>query len=204
MPKELKEIEKMLAEINKNAESIRKKKIKVKDSELPGNVRLMLTGLNSSKTLDFIFSSRLDVLLDKLMDLITTGELMSNVEKFFSNEEDIKKLFSSMGFGEGSFEGPVSRTILSSIKDSMDNPKYLAMKSEVDKVKYVYKKLNMKWWSFWNKPVERKKFEKAMDAIKQILTIIGQVYKNRLKIIEGLGNIVTESVQQPIEIEKII
>jgi hypothetical protein len=204
MPKELKEIEKMLAEINKNADQIRKKKIKVKDSDLPGNVRLMLTGLNSSKTLDFIFSSRLDVLLDKLMDLITTGELMSNVEKFFSNEDEIKKLFGSMGFGEGSFEGPVSKTILSSIKDSMENPKYLTMKSDIDKVKYVYKKLNMKWWSFWNKPVERKKFEKAMDAIKQILLIINQVYKNRLKIIEGLGNIVTESVQQPIIIEKII
>jgi hypothetical protein len=204
MPKELKDIEKMLAEINKNAEEIRKKKIKVKDSDLPGNVRLMLTGINSSKTLDFIFSSRLDVLLDKLMDLITTGELMNNVEKFFSNEDEIKKLFSSMGFGEGSFEGPVSKTILSSIKDSMEDPKYLAKKNEIEKVKFVYKKLNMKWWSFWNKPKERKKFERAMDAIKQILVIVGQVYKNRLKIIEGLGNIVTESVQQPIIIEKII
>jgi len=43
-----------------------------------------------------------------------------------------------------------------------------------------------------------------MYAIEKILKIINQVYKNRVKLLKGLGNIVTESVQTPIEIEAII
>jgi hypothetical protein len=204
MKTNLKDIEKLIDEINKSAEELRGKKIEVKDKDLPSNLSLMFSGVSNTKALDFLFSSRLDTLLEKLMNLAMSGELLTNIEKFLSNEEEIKKLFDSFGFGEGSFEGPVSKTILDTVRDSMESTKYKQAKTDVEKVKIVYKKLSVKWFSFWNKPVERKKYEEAMRAIKTILKIVSQVYKNRVKLLRGLGNIVTESVQTPIEIEAII
>lgn len=202
--KSIKDIEKIIKEINDSAEEIRKRKPDVKKMDLPSNLSLMLTGVGSSKALDYLFSSRLDTLIEKLMELIMSGELMANIEKFLSNEEEIKKLFDTMGFGEGSFEGPVSQTIMNTVRSSMESDKYKKAKSELEKVKLVYKNLKMKWFSFWNKPQERKKFEQAMYAIEQILKIVAQVYKNRARILKGLGNIVVESVQEPIVIEKIL
>jgi hypothetical protein len=204
MKTNLKDIESLIDEINKSAEELRSKKIEVKDKDLPSNLSLMFTGVSNTKALDFLFSSRLDTLLEKLMNLAMSGELLTNIEKFLTNEEEIKKLFKSFGFGEGSFEGPVSKTILDSVRDSMESVKYKQAKTDVEKVKIVYKKLAVKWFSFWNKPAERKKYEEAMRAIKTILKIVSQVYKNRVKLLKGLGNIVTESVQAPIEIEAII
>jgi hypothetical protein len=204
MKTNLKDIEKLIDEINKSAEELRGKKIEVKEKDLPSNLSLMFSGVSNTKALDFLFSSRLDTLLEKLMNLAMSGELLTNIEKFLSNEEEIKKLFDSFGFGEGSFEGPVSKTILNTVRDSMESTKYKQAKTDVEKVKIVYKKLSVKWFSFWNKPVERKKYEEAMRAIKTILKIVSQVYKNRVKLLRGLGNIVTESIQTPIEIEAII
>jgi hypothetical protein len=204
MKSNIKELEKLIKEINDSADEIRKRKTDIKKMEMPSNLSLMLTGLGSPKALDKLFSSRLDTLLEKLMDLIMTGELMTNIEKFFSNEKDIKEFFETMGFGEGSFEGPVSKTILQSVQDSIESEKYKKAKSDTDKIRAVYKDLKIKWFSFWNKPKERKKFEEAMYAIEKILKIVAQVYKNRVKLLKGLGNIVTESVQTPIEIEAII
>jgi hypothetical protein len=203
--KDTKELDRIIADINKSVSEIRKRKPrKIKDSELPSNLKIMLSGVSNSKALDFLFSNRLDVILEKLMDMIMTGELLTNVEKFFSNEKDIKDLFSSLGFGEGSFEGPVSTTILNSVRDSMEDNKYLKMKSETDKIKYIYRNMKMKWWNFWNKPELRKKYEQAMYAIEEILKIVSNVYKNRERIIKGLGNIVVESVNESIQLERII
>ena len=204
MSTNLKEIEKLIKEINDSADELRTKKIEVKEKDLPSNLSLMFSGVSNTKALDFLFSSRLDTLLENLMNLAMSGDLMINIEKFLTNEEEIKKLFDSFGFGEGSFEGPVSKTILNSVRDSMESDKYKRAKSDVAKVKMVYKKLSIKWFSFWNKPAERKKYEQAMYAIRTILKMMAQIYKNRAKIVKGLGNIVTESVQQPIEIEKIL
>jgi len=190
--KDIKKIEKLISEINSSAEKLRKKKVKVKDEDLPSNLKLMLTGVSDIKAVNFLFSSRLDVLLDKLLTLAMSGELMSNIEKFMTNEEEIKKLFDSFGFGEGSFEGPISKTILNSVRDSMESEKYMKLSSDAKKIKYVYKKLTMKWWSFWNKPDLRKKYEQALYAIEKILRIIANVYENRIKIMNGFNNIIKE------------
>jgi hypothetical protein len=144
MANNLKDIEKLINEINKSADELRKKKIEVKEKDLPSNMSLMFTGVSNSKALDFLFSSRLDTLLEKLMTLAMSGELMTNIEKFFTNEEDIKKLFDSIGFGEGSFEGPVSKTILQSIQGSMESDKYKKAKNDTQKIKIVYKNLKTK------------------------------------------------------------
>jgi hypothetical protein len=195
--RDIKEIERLISDINKSASEIRKNKVKVKDiadSDLPTNFRLMLSGLPNSKSLDRLFSTRLDVLMDNLMNLILSGDLMGNVQKFISNEKELKKFLDSLGFGEGSFEGPVSRTVLDTIRNSMESIDYVRLDSDAKKIEFVYKKLRMKWWSFWNKPELRKKYEQALDAITQILLVVSRVYKNREKIIKGLGNIVKEQV----------
>jgi hypothetical protein len=193
--KDSKELERIISEINNSVDKIRKTKPKkIRDEDLPSNVSLMLSGITNSKAIDFLFSQRLDVLLEKLIGLIMSGELLVNVEKFFTNEDELKKFFDSLGFGKGSFEGPISQTILGTIRKSMDSKKYSEMKGDVEKITLVYKNLKMKWWSFWNKPDLRKKYEQAMKAIEVILMTVSNVYKNRLKIIKGLGNIVVESV----------
>jgi hypothetical protein len=203
--KNSKELDKIISEINSSVDEMRKRKPrKIKDEDLPSNIKLMVNGVSNSKALDFLFSTRLDKLLEKLMDLAMSGELLTNVEKFFSNEKDIKELFGSLGFGEGSFEGPVSKTILNTVRDSMENDKYLKMKNDAEKIKFIHKKLRMKWFSFWKKPNERKKYEQALYAIEEILKIVSKVYKNRERLIKGFGNIVVESVNEPIQLERIV
>jgi hypothetical protein len=193
--KDIKEIERIVADINRSADSMRKNKKKFKDiktDELPSNIRMMIPGISGSKALEVLFSTRIDVLLDNLLTMAMSGELVNNVEKFLRNEEELKKFLDSLGFEKGSFEGPVSSTVLGTIRDSMNSPEYYSIDSDSKRVAFVYKKLRMKWWSFWNKPDLRKKYERALEAIKQILLIVANVYKNREKILSGLGSIVKD------------
>jgi hypothetical protein len=196
--KDIKDIERLVAEINRSAQSIRNKKKSIKDideRDLPSNFSLMLSGVPGSKAFQTLFSTRLDVLMDNLMNIALSGDLMSNIEKFLSNEDELKKFLESLGFGEGSFEGPVSKTILDTVRNSIESMEYVKMDNDAKKVAFVYKKLRMKWWSFWNKPDLRKKYEQAMRAITDILEVVAKVYRNRERIVKGLGNIVNESIE---------
>jgi hypothetical protein len=196
--KDIKDIERLVAEINRSAQSIRNKKKSIKnidERDLPSNFSLMLSGVPGSKAFQTLFSTRLDVLMDNLMNIALSGDLMSNIEKFLSNEDELKKFLESLGFGEGSFEGPVSKTILDTLRNSIESMEYVKMDNDAKKVAFVYKKLRMKWWSFWNKPDLRKKYEQAMRAITDILEVVAKVYRNRERIVKGLGNIVNESIE---------
>lgn len=196
--KDIKDIERLVAEINRSAQSIRNKKKSIKnidERDLPSNFSLMLSGVPGSKAFQTLFSTRLDVLMDNLMNIALSGDLMSNIEKFLSNEDELKKFLESLGFGEGSFEGPVSKTILDTVRNSIESMEYVKMDNDAKKVAFVYKKLRMKWWSFWNKPDLRKKYEQAMRAIIDILEVVAKVYRNRERIVKGLGNIVNESIE---------
>ena len=196
--KDIKEIERLIADINRSASEIRKKKVSIKDideKDLPSNFSLMLSGVPGSKALQTLFSTRLDKLMDNLMNLALSGDLMANIERFLKNEEELKGFLSSLGFGQGSFEGPVSKTILDTVRNSMESMDYVKLDSDANKVEFVYKKLAMKWWRFWDKPDLRKKYGQALRAIRDILEVIARVYRNRERIIKGLGNIVTESIQ---------
>jgi hypothetical protein len=194
--KDIKDIERLVAEINRSAEGIRKgsKRIKeISDDQLPSNFSIMLSGITDSKAIRNIFSSRLDVLIDNLMNLALSGDVMRNIEKFITNEEELRRFIDSLGFGEGSFKGPVSTTIMSTVRDSIESSDYMRLDSDAKKIAFVYKKLRMKWWSFWNKPDLRKKYSEALVSIRKILEVVARVYSNREKIVKGLGNIVNES-----------
>lgn len=195
--KDIKEIERLIADINSSASEIRKKKPRAKDiaeKDLPSNFGLIISGITGSKGIEKLFSTRLDVLLDNLMNLALSGDIVTNIEKFLNNEEELRKFLDSLGFGEGSFKGPVSKTILDTVRNSMESMDYVKLDSDAKKVAFVYKRLRMKWWSFWNKPQLRKKYEQALKAITSILEIVARIYRNRERIISGLGNIVSESI----------
>jgi hypothetical protein len=196
--KDIKEIERLIADINRSASEIRKKKVDVKnidEKDLPSNFSLMLTGVPGGKALQTLFSTRLDVLMDNLMNLALSGDLMGNIEKFLRNEDELKGFLDSLGFGKGSFEGPVSKTILDTVRNSIESMDYMRIDNDAKKVEFVYKKLTMKWWRFWNKPELRKKYEQALRAIREILEIIARVYRNRERIVRGFSNIVSESIK---------
>lgn len=201
---DIKEIEQLLDEINDSANELWSRKKEIKQSDLPSNIRLMFTGVKNTKALDYLFSARLDELLEKLLDLAMSGDLLMNAEKYLTSEEEVKKLFDSLGFGEGSFEGPVSKTVLGTIRKSMESEKYRKLSNDAKKVKLLYRQLSLKRWSFIGKPELKKQYDKAFFAIKKILLTIANVYKNRVRIVNGLSAIINESVNVPIEIVPIM
>ena len=201
---DIKEIEQLLDEINDSANELWSRKKEIKQLDLPSNIRLMFTGVKNTKALDYLFSARLDELLEKLLDLAMSGDLLMNAEKYLTSEEEVKKLFDSLGFGEGSFEGPVSKAVLGTIRKSMESEKYRKLSNDAKKVKLLYRQLSLKRWSFIGKPELKKQYDKAFFAIKKILLTIANVYKNRVRIVNGLSAIINESVNVPIEIVPIM
>jgi phosphomevalonate kinase len=199
---DLKQIEQMLAEINSSAEQLSKAKPRdINPEDLPSNLSLMLGGISNSKALDMIFSSRVDTLIEKLMDLIMSGKLLTDIEKFLKNEDDLRELLTSLGFGEGSFKGPVSQRLVKAAQKAVDSPKFNKLKNDSKKVVFIYKKLKLESLKLLKNPEEYKKYNQALKAIRKILSLINQIYKNRAKIVRGLSTIVNENTQEDIQLE---
>jgi len=184
-------LDNLIDDINQSIEDIRSSNVEIKDSDLPSNLQLMLSGVSDSRAIDFLFSGNIDKLLEKLFKLIESGD----IEKILGNEEQMEKVFKSMGFGEGSFKGPVSKSILSSITNSMDSRKYNMMKSNLRKVKMLLKNLNRQS-KYFKDPGQKKKYKDAVHAIKKVIQVAAKIYKNRRivskRVFDGLSNIVTE------------
>ena len=186
------ELEKLLDEINQNAEEIRNKKTEVKDSDLPSNLNIMLSGISDSKAINFLFSNNIDKLIEKLLALANSGD----IDKLLSNEEVIKQFFKVLGFGEGSFEGKISKTVISSIRSSVDSAKFNKTKSSMKKAILVVKNLERAKQTL-SSAEEKKKYDDTIYSIKKIFRLIAKIYKDRRvinnRVISGLSNIVNES-----------
>jgi len=186
------ELEKLLDEINQNAEEIRNKKTEVKDSDLPSNLNIMLSGISDSKAINFLFSNNIDKLIEKLLALANSGD----IDKLLSNEEAIKQFFKVLGFGEGSFEGKISKTVISSIRSSVDSAKFNKTKSSMKKAILVVKNLERAKQTL-SSAEEKKKYDDTIYSIKKIFRLIAKIYKDRRvinnRVISGLSNIVNES-----------
>lgn len=200
---EIKKINELLDDVNGSIDEMRSKKIEVKDSELPSNLSLMIPGLSSSRAIDFLFSGNVDVLLDKLFNMVASGD----IEKILQNEEKMKEVFQAFGFGEGSFEGPVSKSVIRSIQASTESAKFNKMKSNLRKAQLVIKNLERQA-RFLKDKEQRKKYEEAIYAIKKVLKIAAKIYKNRnlinKKVKRGLSNIVNEDIDPNERIEAIM
>jgi len=181
-------------EINNSISELKEKKIEIKDEDLPSTMRIMLSGISNSKALDFLFSTNIDKLLEKLFASVNSG----NLDKIIDNEEEIKRIFISLGFGEGSFEGPISKAVLQNIKSSVESNKFLRIKSNFKKAIFVVKSLERQQ-KFIKDSYLKKKHADAVYAIKNILRFISKIYKNRKiinsRVFNGLNNIVKEDYE---------
>lgn len=188
-----KDIDSIIDGLNNSIEEMRNKKIVVKKEELPSNLNLMLTGVTNSSAINFLFSHNIDKIIEKLFNLISSGNLSQVVD----SEDKIKDLLKELGFGEGSFEGPVSKTIISSVKSSIESINYSKVKDNVKRVLYIYHNLEKEKNKMKDKET-KKKYEEALYAIKKVMHFAYIVYKNRKiinnRVINGLKNIVNESV----------
>ena len=80
----IQDLDQMIDSINTSIESMRNtEKEEIKDSDLPSNLQLMLSGVTNSRAIDFLFSTNLDKLMDKLLYMLESGE----IEKILQNEE---------------------------------------------------------------------------------------------------------------------
>ena len=199
---DLQDLEKLMDEVNDSIEQIRNKKVEVKSEDLPSNFKLLLTGVSDSRAIDFLFSHNIDKMLDRLFDLVGSG----NIEKILNNEDKMKEIFKDLGFGEGSFEGPVSKAVLTSIKASIDSARFAKVKSNMSRALLVMKNLERQS-RYFKEPEQRKKYDEAIYAVKQIMKFAAKLYKNRKiitsKVFDGLNNIVREESFNDEALEKL-
>lgn len=187
----------LITSLNSSIEDIRQHPTKV--DRIPSNFEIMVRGISSPSALDMLFSPKIDDLLNNLFKQIETG----NFDKILSNQDSIEKLMNSL-FGEGSFKGPVSQSVLNSISATVQSRRYQEMKSNLGKsivtlkkVNLVLKNLQKNKKQFKDKPEEYKKYKEAVYAIKQVLKFAARIYRNRKiinkKVFDGLNNIVHEN-----------
>jgi len=196
-------LDSLIDDINNSIEDMRSSKVEIKDSDLPSNLHLMLSGVSDSRAIDFLFSGNIDRLLEKLFKLIESGD----IEKILGNEDQIEKIFSSMGFGEGSFKGPVSKAVIAGVAKSIDSKKFNNMKSNLRKAKLLLKNLNRQA-KYFKEPTQKKKYKEAVYAIKQVMKMTAKIYRNRniisKRVYSGLTNIVSEDFMPIESLTKII
>ena len=187
----------LITSLNSSIEDIRQHPTKV--DRIPSNFEIMVRGISSPSALDMLFSPKIDDLLNNLFKQIETG----NFDKILSNQDSIEQLMNSL-FGEGSFKGPVSQSVLNSISATVQSRRYQEMKSNLGKsivalkkVNLVLKNLQKNKKQFKDKPEEYKKYKDAVYAIKQVLKFAARIYRNRKiinkKVFDGLNNIVHEN-----------
>jgi len=200
---DLHELEKLMDDVNDSIEKIRSKKIEVKNEDLPSNLKLLLSGISDSRAIDFLFSNNVDKMLEKLFDLVSSGD----IDKILANEDKMKEIFKNIGFGEGSFEGPVSRAVLGSIRASVDSAKFAKLRDNMRKALLIMKNLERQSKYFKNQD-QKKRYDEAVYAVKQIMKFAAKLYKNRKiinsKVFDGLNNIVREDFEQDEVLENLI
>ena len=189
----------LIDSLNNSIEDIRKHPTKV--DRIPSNLEIVVRGVTDSKAIDFLFSPKMDGIIDGLFEKIQTGDF----EKILANTDQLKNII-EMLFGEGSFQGPISTAVLNNIQNSVSSYKYQTMKSYLGKTVATMKKIrlmtrNLEKGSkqFENDKEKLKKYKEAVYAIKQVLKFASIVYRNRKiinkKVYNGLNNIVHESFE---------
>jgi len=191
MDNDLRELEALIDDLNGSITDLRDKQVDIKDSDLPSNMNLMLSGVSNSRAVDFLFSKNLDKVMDQLMSLVMSGD----IEKILSSEAELKEILKAVGFGDDSFKGPISRSVMRSIKLSTDSKKFNSTTNSIKKVMLVMKNLKRQGKHIVDKE-QKRKYDEAVYAIKQVVKMVSKVYKNRKlikdKFYKGVNHIVNE------------
>lgn len=194
-----KTIKELLDSLNNSIQDIREHPTKV--DRIPSNFEIMVRGISDSSALDLLFSPKVDNLLESLFREIEKGDF----DKILSNKDAIQSMMDSI-FGKGSFQGPISNSVLNNIQSTVQSQKYQTMKSNISKTIVILKKKNMIIKNlkkgkdnFKYNPELYKKYNDAVYAIKQVIKFAERVYRNRKiinkKVFNGINNIVHESFE---------
>jgi len=193
-----------LDSINNSIEQIRSNKVdfdNIDKNDLPSDFKLMMGNTaGNSKILQFIFDSRLDKVIDNLLDKILMGDF-SDIDKY---SDTIKKVFNMVGIGEDAFSGQISQTLLMNITNSVNSINFMKTKTKIQKCMLVLKNLKRQAKDIENKQLKSKYLE-AVYAFKQTLKFISKVYKDRRiitnRVRKGLNIAIHESIDLDEELE---
>lgn len=192
-------LEELLRSINNSIQDIQEHPNET--TRIPSNMEIIIKGAMDNRAIDFLFSDKMDNIIKMLFACIETG----NFDRILNNEQELQNLLDAC-FGKGSFQGPVSQTIITSVQASVQSRKYNEIKSylgktatALKKIKLVMKNLKKDAKRFPKKSEEYKKCKEAIYAIKQVLKFTARVYHNRKlinrKVFDGLNNIVHEDIE---------
>lgn len=185
---------KYLEDLNNSIEELQKQKNdSIDEKDIPSNFKIIMSGVSDSKALDFLFSSGLDKIVDKLFELITVG----NFENLNNSLDQVNEIFEKLGLGEGSFEGPVSKTLVTNIQRSISSINFNKTKSNIKKCLLVIKNLKQQSKIIDDKEI-KKKYLESVYALKRVLKLVAKIYKARKlideKVKRGLKNIIKEQL----------
>lgn len=194
-----KTIKELIDSLNNSIQDIREHPTKV--DRIPSNFEIMVQGVMDANGLDMLFSPKVDNLLNSLFKAIENG----NFEKILSNKDLIQNMLDDI-FGKGSFQGPISNSVINNIQATVQSQKYQTMKSNINSAVTVLKKKNLILKNlkkgkanFKFNPDLYKKYDEAVYAIKQVIKFAERIYRNRRivnrKVFNGLNNIVHESFE---------
>lgn len=193
-------IQQYLDSINNSIESLRKNKQEITDDDIPSDFKLMMSGVKDSRVLNFIFDTRLDKVIDKVLNKLMTGDI-SEIDKYL---DTISKIFESLGLGQGAFSGPVSQLLMTNIMNSLNSIDFNKTNSKIKKILLVLKNLK-KQSSLIKDQSIKKKYLESLYAFKKVLKFISKIYKNRRiisnKVKRGLHNAINEDIIEEEQLE---
>lgn len=200
----LQNLEDILVDLNKNMDEIENSDIyKFDSNDLPLGLRIGMSGISSQSALNFLFSEDLNKLLDRFIDMIENGE----IEKFLTDEDKLRRMFNSFGFGEGKFQGELSNMLVSNIKKTVSSNKFKKTKLGMAKLIKLTRSLKKQSKTITD-PEKRKKFDDMIYAVTQMVKIIHNVWTNRKmvndRVVKGLKNFITEDSDDDIQLIRIM
>lgn len=203
-------LSKYLNDINSSIEDMRKNPVKVPD-RVPGNLEILLSGVskNDSGIISYIFSSGLDKKIEQMLDAICNGRL-EEVQPVL----DGIRLASDAIFGDKSFRGEISTTVLNTIQNSMNSTRFIQAKSIFGKVGVLSKRLSLilrnleaEKSRFKDNKEKLKKYKETIYALKSVLKFASRVYRNRAlindKVVRGLKNVIYEN-EETLVLERLV
>lgn len=165
----------------------------------PSTFRINMMGASDNVALRFLFSTGLDHMVDKFMELIISG---GSLEEILASDSAFASMMEKMGFDSSKiFKGEVSKTLIASIDKVIDSNSYKRTKTKLLKVIKIYQ--GMKRGAKTIKDPElRAKYEEAARSVMQIIRFVGKIYKNRRLVNErvqkGISVIFNESYDDSI------
>jgi len=177
---------------------------------LPSSINLTAKGLYSANALNFLFSPKVEIAINNILDIFLSGNYQSALDK----TKALVDVFNKLGIGREIFKGQIGSTILKTISNTTVKVDLSKTKSKLKKVlalasskKEILKNLKVEGAKI-DDPIVKEKYDRAVDALKKIVKVIISIYKNRKKIsneiIGGLNTIMYENAYDvELELEKI-